>query len=127
MAAPMVERTLECCRRAVADSGLTAREIDAVVLVGGSTRIPLVRQRVGEFFGREPLCTLDPDQVVALGVRQRELLRPVGEHADDVGVRFDQMSMVLLVSGSPAHVSSALPYPPGIPRIFSCCSPMVPT
>jgi molecular chaperone DnaK len=67
LAAPMVERTLECCRRALADASLTAREIDAVVLVGGSTRIPLVRRRVGEFFGREPLCTLDPDQVVALG------------------------------------------------------------
>jgi len=67
LAAPMVERTLECCRRAVTDAGLTASEIDAVVLVGGSTRIPLVRRRVGEFFGREPLCTLDPDQVVALG------------------------------------------------------------
>ncbi len=67
LAAPMIERTLECCRRAVADAGLTTQEIDAVVLVGGSTRIPLVRRRVGEFFGREPLCTLDPDQVVALG------------------------------------------------------------
>jgi Fe-S protein assembly chaperone HscA len=67
LAAPMIERTLECCRRAVADAGLTAREIDAVVLVGGSTRIPLIRRRVGEFFGGEPLCTLDPDQVVALG------------------------------------------------------------
>ncbi len=67
MAAPLIDRTLECCRRALADSGLSAREIDAVVLVGGSTRIPLVRKRVGEFFGREPLCTLDPDQVVALG------------------------------------------------------------
>src|SRR5580692_2502301 len=67
MAAPLIDRTLECCRRALADSGLSAREIDAVVLVGGSTRIPLVRRRVNEFFGREPLCTLDPDQVVALG------------------------------------------------------------
>jgi len=67
LAVPMVERTLECCRRAVTDAGLTASEIDAVVLVGGSTRIPLVRRRVGEFFDREPLCTLDPDQVVALG------------------------------------------------------------
>ncbi|MGD0291686.1 MAG: Fe-S protein assembly chaperone HscA [Candidatus Binataceae bacterium] len=67
MAAPLVERTLQCCRRALADAGQTAREIDAVVLVGGSTRMPLVRQRVAEFFGREPLCTLDPDQVVALG------------------------------------------------------------
>jgi Fe-S protein assembly chaperone HscA len=67
MAEPMIDRTLECCRRAIADAGLTAPEIDAVVLVGGSTRIPLVRQRVGDFFGRAPLCTLDPDQVVALG------------------------------------------------------------
>src|ERR1700722_4079976 len=67
MAAPLVERTLECCRRALADAGHSAQEVDAVVLVGGSTRMPLVRKRVGEFFGREPLCTLDPDQVVALG------------------------------------------------------------
>ncbi len=47
--------------------GLKPSEIDAVVLVGGSTRMPLVRRRVEEFFGREPLCSLDPDQVVALG------------------------------------------------------------
>jgi molecular chaperone DnaK len=67
MAAPLTDRTLECCRRALADAGQTPQEIDAVVLVGGSTRIPSVRQRVGKFFGREPLCTLDPDQVVALG------------------------------------------------------------
>jgi molecular chaperone DnaK (HSP70) len=67
MAAPLVDRTLECCRRALADAGQTAQEIDAVVLVGGSTRMPLVHKRVGEFFGREPLCTLDPDQVVAFG------------------------------------------------------------
>ncbi len=67
MAAPIVDRTLECCRRALADAALTPAQIDAVVLVGGSTRTPLVRQRVGEFFGREPLCSLDPDQVVALG------------------------------------------------------------
>jgi Fe-S protein assembly chaperone HscA len=67
LATPLIDRTLECCRRALADAGQTAREIDAVVLVGGSTRMPLVRQRVHEFFGSEPLCTIDPDQVVALG------------------------------------------------------------
>jgi Fe-S protein assembly chaperone HscA len=67
MAAGLVDRTLECCRRALADAKLDRQEVDAVVLVGGSTRIPLVRRRVGEFFGRDPLSALDPDQVVALG------------------------------------------------------------
>jgi molecular chaperone DnaK len=67
IAEPMVKRTLECCRRALADAHLQPAEIDEVVLVGGSTRIPLVRGRVGELFRREPLSSLNPDQVVALG------------------------------------------------------------
>jgi len=67
LAAPFVERTLECCRRALADARLIPANLDAVVLVGGSTRMRLVHQRVKEFFGREPLCTIDPDEVVALG------------------------------------------------------------
>jgi len=65
--APIVDRTLGPCRQALADAGLRPADVDAVVLVGGSTRIPLVRARVQELFGREPLCSLDPDQVVALG------------------------------------------------------------
>jgi len=65
--APLVERTLGPCRQALRDAGLRSEEIDAVILVGGSTRIPFVRTRVRELFGREPLCDLDPDQVVALG------------------------------------------------------------
>ncbi len=67
LAEPFIRRTLECCARALKDAGLTTAEIDASVLVGGSTRMPLVHRRVHEFFGREPLCSLDPDQVVALG------------------------------------------------------------
>ncbi len=67
LAAPLVERTLDACERCRRDAGVSLEEIDAVVLVGGSTRMPLVRRRVGEFFKRAPYTALDPDQVVALG------------------------------------------------------------
>jgi len=70
MAAGLIERTLQCCRLALKDAGLGAAsttDVDAVVLVGGSTRIPLVRRRVQELFGIEPLCSVDPDLVVAMG------------------------------------------------------------
>jgi molecular chaperone DnaK len=64
---PFIERTLASCRNALRDAGLRPEQIDEVVLVGGSTRIPLVRQRVGEYFGRPPHTELNPDEVVALG------------------------------------------------------------
>jgi Fe-S protein assembly chaperone HscA len=64
---PLVERTLEPCRQALSDAGLTAADIDEVVLVGGSTRIPLVRRAVTELFGRPAHAELNPDEVVALG------------------------------------------------------------
>jgi molecular chaperone DnaK len=67
IAAPFIARTLKRCELAVADAKLTPGNIDAVVLVGGSTRMPLVRRRVAEMFQREPLCSINPDQVVALG------------------------------------------------------------
>jgi Fe-S protein assembly chaperone HscA len=63
----IVERTLKPCRQALHDAGLKANDIDEVVMVGGSTRIPLVRQRVQELFGRVPHTELNPDEVVALG------------------------------------------------------------
>jgi molecular chaperone DnaK (HSP70) len=63
----IVERTLEPCRRALADAELAASDVDEVVLVGGSTRIPLVRRKVEELFGRAPHSELNPDEVVALG------------------------------------------------------------
>ncbi len=65
--APIVARTLGPCRQALADAGLEPSQIDEVVLVGGSTRIPLVRRNVEELFGRRPHSELNPDEVVALG------------------------------------------------------------
>jgi len=67
MIRPLVERTLQSCRRALADAELTTDQIDEVVLVGGSTRVPLVRAKVEELFGRKPHTALNPDHVVALG------------------------------------------------------------
>ena len=64
---PIVERTLKPCRQALHDAGLKAAEVDEVVMVGGSTRIPLVRERVQALFGRTPHTELNPDEVVALG------------------------------------------------------------
>jgi Fe-S protein assembly chaperone HscA len=67
LVADLVERTIDCSRRALSDAKLEPRQIDEVVLVGGSTRMPLVRARVEEFFGRVPHTELNPDEVVALG------------------------------------------------------------
>ena len=64
---PIVERTMGPVKQALADAGLKPGQMDEVVLVGGSTRIPLVRRLVEEFFGRKPHCELNPDEVVALG------------------------------------------------------------
>jgi molecular chaperone DnaK (HSP70) len=63
----LVNKTLGPCRQALADAGLTPADIDQVVLVGGSTRVPLVRRRVQELFGKAPQSQLNPDEVVALG------------------------------------------------------------
>jgi molecular chaperone DnaK len=63
----ILQRTVKPCERALADAGISPREIDEVVLVGGSTRIPRVQQIVREFFGREPHKGVNPDEVVAIG------------------------------------------------------------
>jgi molecular chaperone DnaK len=63
----LVEKTLEPCRKAVADSGLKTSEIEEVILVGGQTRMPFVQKKVEEFFGKKPNVTVNPDEVVAMG------------------------------------------------------------
>src|SRR4029078_422391 len=67
LTADIIERTLAPCRFALKDAGLVPEGIDEVVLVGGSTRMPLVRARVQGLFGKQPHCHLNPDEVVALG------------------------------------------------------------
>ncbi|MDB5698494.1 MAG: molecular chaperone DnaK, partial [Alphaproteobacteria bacterium] len=63
----LIERTIEPCKKALKDAGLEAKDIADVVLVGGMTRMPRVRERVKEFFGREPHTGVNPDEVVAMG------------------------------------------------------------
>jgi len=65
--AAVLDKTIDLCRRALDDSGLSLSDIDEVVLVGGSTRVPLIRNRVAGLFGRQPHSSLGPDEVVALG------------------------------------------------------------
>ena len=64
---PLVKRSLLACRRALKDAGVEAEDVNEVVMVGGSTRVPYVRKQVGEFFQKQPLTSIDPDKVVALG------------------------------------------------------------
>lgn len=64
---PLVKKTLAPCRRALRDAGIAKDEVAEVVMVGGSTRVPLVREQVSKFFGREVLTSINPDEVVAIG------------------------------------------------------------
>jgi molecular chaperone HscA len=80
---PVLERCAPAVRRALKDAGLEARDLSGVILVGGPTRMPLVRRFVRELFGREPLGDIDPDQVVALGAAiQADILAGEGRRDD---------------------------------------------
>jgi len=80
---PLIKKTLSPCRQALRDAGISKPEIEQVVMVGGSTRVPLVRQQVADFFQIEPLVSIDPDQVVAIGAAiQADVL--VGNQSGDM-------------------------------------------
>ena len=64
---PLVERSIEPCRKVMADAGLQKSQIDEIILVGGSTRVPLVMSKVEQFFGKKPNASVNPDEAVALG------------------------------------------------------------
>ncbi|MFN7065948.1 MAG: molecular chaperone DnaK [Aquificaceae bacterium] len=85
----LVDRTMEIVKRALEDAKLRPQDIDDVVLVGGSTRIPLVQQRIREFFGKEPHKGVNPDEVVAVGA------------AIQAGVLSGQVKEILLVDVTP--------------------------
>jgi molecular chaperone HscA len=91
---PLIERTLAPCKRALRDAGIRAGEIDGVVLVGGATRIPRVREKVLQFFGREPLADIDPDKVVAIGAAlQADIL--IGNKRDEEMLLLDVIPLSL--------------------------------
>ena len=91
---PLVDKTLGPCRRALRDAGIRTGDVQSVVLVGGSTRVPLVRERVADFFAADPMVDIDPDKVVAVGAAiQADIL--AGNKPDDEMLLLDVIPLSL--------------------------------